>query len=165
MKELGLSRHKRTITTLVVFFILVLVIFRVQPQPQATSSTPPSLQNSSPVNEGRLRQLLADLPLAFEINTGQAGPDVRFLARGPREQLLLSPGESALIAASSKFRFKFAGANLEAKIRGEQQLIERRNYLLGNDCSKWQTDVPTFRRVTYEDIYPGINLTYYCNQR
>jgi hypothetical protein len=76
---------------------------------------------------------------------------------------LLSAGEATLLAAPAKFRLVFAGANRGARITGEQQLSERRNYLLGNDCAKWQTDVPTFRRVTYEDIYPGIDLTYYGN--
>lgn len=163
MQELGLKRFKRVIICLVVLLTLVVLVFRIQPQPQATSSSLPSLPTTSSINEGKLRQLFADQPLAFELNTGQADPRVRFLARGPRTQLLLGAKEATLLVASSKFRLKFAGPNTGAKIRGEQQLIERRNYLLGNNCAKWQTDVPTFRRVTYEGIYPGIDLTYYGN--
>ena len=163
MKKIGPRRLKRTIVILIVLVAVALLVFIVQSHPQATTSSAPKPLRSSSSNEGRLRQLLADLPLAFELNTGQAGQDVRFVTRGPRGQLLLGPREAVLITSSAKFRFKFAGANPRAKIRGEQQLIERHNYLLGNDCAKWHTDVPTFRRVTYEDIYPGINLTYYGN--
>ncbi|HSQ23176.1 MAG TPA: PQQ-dependent sugar dehydrogenase, partial [Pyrinomonadaceae bacterium] len=163
MKELGLKRYRRMIMTLVVLFTLVLLVFRIQPRPQATPSSALPVQKTSAIDEGKLRQLFADLPLAFELNTGQAGPHVKFLARGPRAQLLLSSGEAALLTVSLKFRFKFSGANPGANVRGEQQLIERRNYLLGNNCAKWQTDVPTFRRVRYESIYPGIDLTYYGN--
>ncbi len=163
MKELRLERYKRAIINLIVLLAMVLLIFKIQPTPQATSSSSPALQKSSPISEGKLKQLFAEQPLAFETNAGQAGPYVKFLAQGPGAQLLLSAGEAALVTASSNFRFRFAGANPAANVRGEQQLTERRNYLLGNNCAKWQTDVSTFRRVTYEDIYPGINLTYYGN--
>ena len=48
---------------------------------------------------------------------------------------------------------------------GTAQLPGYQNYLRGNDPHKWQTNVPTFRKVVYEEIYPGINLTYYGNRR
>jgi uncharacterized repeat protein (TIGR01451 family) len=165
MKELGLKRYKRAIICLVVLSALVVLVFRIQPQSQATSSSSGPLQKTSSISEAKLKQLFADQPLAFELNTGQSPSPVKFLARGLRGQLLLSAGEAALLTDSAKFRLKLSGANLEAKVSGEQQLIERRNYLLGNNCAKWQTDVPTFRRVTYKDIYPGIDLTYYGNHR
>ncbi len=163
MRELGLKRYKRAIIFLMVLLTLVLLVFKIQLEPQATSSNSRRSTKASSISEGKLRQLFAEQPLAFELNTGQALPQVRFLARGPQAQLLLSSGEASLLTGSEKFRLKFAGANPGAKITGEQQLLERRNYLLGNNCAKWQTDVPTFRRVTYADIYPGIDLTFYGN--
>ena len=163
MKENRLKHPKRMIISLIMLLTLALLVFKIQPQPHATSS-PPS-QKSSSLDEGKLKQLLANLPLAFELNAGQADPQVKFIGRDRRAQLRLSPGEALLRTASAEFRFKFPGANLRADIRGEQQLTERRNYLLGNNCAEWLTDVPTFRRVTYEDIYPGIDLTYYGNHQ
>lgn len=163
MRELGLKRYKRAIICLVVLLTLVLLVFKIQPEPQATSSSSRSFQKTSPISEGKLKQLLADQPLAFELNTGQAERHVKFLARAPRAQLMLRAGEAALLTASSEFKLRFVGANPGARVEGEQQLLERRNYLFGNDCAKWQTNVPTFRRVTYEDLYPGIDLTYYGN--
>jgi uncharacterized repeat protein (TIGR01451 family) len=59
---------------------------------------------------------------------------------------------------------KLKGANAKAAARGVDQLRERRNYFIGNDARKWRTDVPTFRAVRYDEIYPGISLTYYGNQ-
>ena len=35
------------------------------------------------------------------------------------------------------------------------------NYLRGNDPKKWLTDIPTFSRVTFPQIYPGIDLVYH----
>jgi len=39
------------------------------------------------------------------------------------------------------------------------------NYFLGNDPTSWHTDVSTFAQVKYPDLYPGIDLLYYGNQR
>src|ERR1019366_7468156 len=35
------------------------------------------------------------------------------------------------------------------------------NYYEGRDRSKWQSGVPTFGRVRYREIYPGIDLVYH----
>src|SRR5207249_3382021 len=33
-----------------------------------------------------------------------------------------------------------------------------------NDPKKWHTNVPTYAKVRYKDVYPGIDLVYYGNQ-
>jgi len=35
------------------------------------------------------------------------------------------------------------------------------NYFIGNDRTKWRTNVPGYARVELRDIYPGIDLVYY----
>ncbi|MEO7649013.1 MAG: hypothetical protein ABIZ80_00970 [Bryobacteraceae bacterium] len=35
------------------------------------------------------------------------------------------------------------------------------NYFLGNDPNRWVTDAPTYARVQYHDVYPGIDLLSY----
>ena len=61
-------------------------------------------------------------------------------------------------------RMSFAGANAAA-LTGDRRLPGTANYLLGNRRSDWQTDVPTYRGVRYEDLYPGIDPVFYGNQR
>ncbi|MFN3480867.1 MAG: SBBP repeat-containing protein, partial [Thermodesulfovibrionales bacterium] len=39
------------------------------------------------------------------------------------------------------------------------------NYLIGNDPKRWKTDIPTYSKVRYKDIYEGIDLLFYGNQR
>ena len=39
------------------------------------------------------------------------------------------------------------------------------NYFIGNDPSRWHRGIPTYRKVHYSAIYPGIDLVYYGNQR
>ena len=37
-------------------------------------------------------------------------------------------------------------------------------YFIGNDPRRWRNNIPTFAKVRYRDIYPGIDLIYYGNQ-
>jgi len=60
---------------------------------------------------------------------------------------------------------KLAGANSKAKISGIEELPFRSNYYSGNDPAKWRTNVPSYAKVRYEDVYPGVDLVYYGNQR
>jgi len=57
------------------------------------------------------------------------------------------------------------GANTEAKVTGIDQLPGKTNYFIGNDATKWRIDVPSYARVFYTNIYDGVDLVYYGNQR
>jgi gliding motility-associated-like protein len=37
------------------------------------------------------------------------------------------------------------------------------NYFIGNDPSKWAADCKTFQAVTYQNMYPNVNVRYYTN--
>src|SRR5947207_133514 len=60
---------------------------------------------------------------------------------------------------------KLLGANRAAKVTALNELPGKSNYFIGNDPKKWRTDVPTYAKVKYEGVYPGIDLIYYGNQR
>jgi hypothetical protein len=60
---------------------------------------------------------------------------------------------------------KLVGANPKAKVVGLDELPGKSNYFLGNDPKKWRTNVANYRKVKYADVYPGIDLVYYGNQR
>ena len=36
------------------------------------------------------------------------------------------------------------------------------NYYVGTDPSRWYSGVPTFARVHYQNVYPGVNLVFYA---
>jgi hypothetical protein len=57
------------------------------------------------------------------------------------------------------------GANSSARVVGADELEGKVNYLVGNDPARWRTDVPTYARVRYASVYPGVDLVYYGNQR
>ena len=60
---------------------------------------------------------------------------------------------------------KLVGSKSEPHIEGVDQLPSVSNYFTANDPKKWRTDVPNYAKVRYKDIYPGIDLIYYGNQR
>ena len=131
---------------------------------RSAAGTPLELSSECKVS---LKELTARLPLAFEVNKGQADARVKFFSRQNGSELFLTSNEAVLRLRDSQYPFKLQlqGANLNANVRGLDQLPGYQNYLRGNDPHKWQINVPTFRKVVYEEIYPGINLTYYGNRR
>ena len=62
-------------------------------------------------------------------------------------------------------RMKLIGANPNPEIEGLDRLPGISNYFIGNDPKKWRTNIPNCSRVQYRDVYPGISLVYYGNQR
>jgi len=61
-------------------------------------------------------------------------------------------------------RMQLVNANPAAKILGVDELPAKSNYFVGNDPKKWHTDVPTYAKIRYEGVYPGVDVVYYGNQ-
>ena len=59
---------------------------------------------------------------------------------------------------------EFIGANLVHPV-GRERLGWNSNFFYGNDSSKWYTDVPNYAEVYYENLYDGIDLRYYSNEK
>ncbi len=68
-------------------------------------------------------------------------------------------------ATNTTIVFNLVGAASNAKAVGEDPLPTKVNYFIGNDPKKWQTNVKTYARVRYQNVYPGIDLLYYGNNR
>ena len=122
--------------------------------------------------------LYAALPLSFEANRGQTDPSVNFLSRGQGYTLFLCGREAVLAlrnpssaargqkqtASGEALRLQLLGANAHAVVTGSDELPGKSNYFIGNDPSKWRTNVPTYAKVRYESVYPGVDLVYYGAQ-
>ena len=114
------------------------------------------------------------LPLSFEVNQGQTDSDVKFLARGSGYSLFLTDNKAVLHlrnkpagegdAESTVLQMKLEGATANAAVKGVDELPGKINYFIGNDPNRWRTDTPTFAKVKYEAIYPGVDLVYYGTQ-
>jgi hypothetical protein len=106
-------------------------------------------------------------PLAFEPNVGQTDAAVDFLVRRPGYALFLTPAEAVFafetVGGDRVLRVRLDGARRDAAAAGEVPLAGRVNYLIGNDPAAWRTDVPTWGRVRYAAVYPGVDLVWYGN--
>ena len=60
---------------------------------------------------------------------------------------------------------RLLGANRSVRARGIDELPGKTHYFVGRDPAKWRTNVPTFAKVRYDGVYPGIDLVYYGNQQ
>jgi hypothetical protein len=117
-------------------------------------------------------QELRALPIAFEPNVGQADSRVLFLSRAGGSSISLTatgavlslPAPSTGGAGGSVLRLRFVGADPAVRAIGEDRSGGVSNYFLGDDPARWRTGVPHFGRVTYRDLYPGVNLTFYGNR-
>src|SRR5438094_9715066 len=112
------------------------------------------------------------LPLQFEANQGQTDSQVRFLARGAGYSLYLTNGEAVLVLAkpnpdakAAVLRMRLVNAAPAPRVSGLEELPGKANYFIGKDPAKWRTNVATYAKVHYRDVYPGIDLVYYGNQR
>lgn len=160
------------------------VLFLASASPFSKLAPKPSSKEMSAPAAQRVRNAYGSLELAFEPNRGQAEKQIDFITRGSgyamflkasEAVMVMTPGESAapglldnplqLAPASDMLRLELVGSNPHARVKAEQQLPGKVNYFLGNNREQWRSDLPTFKRVSYEGVYPGIDLSYYGNQR
>src|SRR5207249_10933969 len=116
------------------------------------------------------------VPLHFEANRGQTDPQVKFLSRSSRHVLFLAPTEAVLVvtrptqaakdeSARTVLRMTLTGANPTPRVMGLDAPAGKAHYFLGKEPAKSRTNVPTYAKVRYDDLYPGIDLIYYGTHR
>ncbi|BDC48026.1 hypothetical protein F183_A03420 [Bryobacterales bacterium F-183] len=102
----------------------------------------------------------------FEPNLGQFAANVRFASATSSWSFSLDNGGRAeLRMRSGRDTFEIVALSLrDAKqpiALGEDLLPGRVNYLIGNDPSKWTTNVPQYGKVRYREVYPGIDAVHH----
>lgn len=109
----------------------------------------------------RVEPAYAKLPVSFEVNRGQAAPEVKFLARGRNYDLYLTTTGTVLASRGGAVRMKLVSANRALEVEGVEPLAARSSYFLGNDSRQWRTNIPHYARVRYRNVYPGVSLLLY----
>ena len=151
-------RFKVRVTT--VFLLLVTFLFALV-----------SIAASNPFDVPVAAAAYSTLPMRFEVNEGQTASHVKFLARGNGYNLFLTSSEAVLHLKRSKsgkheaLSMKLPGANPSPRIVGLEELPGKSNYLIGNDRSKWRTNVSQYAKVKYESVYSGIDMVFYGNEQ
>jgi hypothetical protein len=144
--------------------------------------------------EQKAREAYGKLPLSFEANTDPQTEQIKFLARTggynlfladnemmlslkkPRPAELEHSAETGLTAPKSSIqnlkskeppiliKMKLLDGNAVPTISGQEELPGKINYFIGNDPSKWRTNISIYQKVKYQEVYPGIDLLFYGNQ-
>jgi hypothetical protein len=148
----------------------------------------PDATDLSSANKVQIQEGFGRQPLSFEANVGQADRQVQFLAHGPGYSLYLTSSEAVMVLTpgsggksqgsgalggfttaatvpATVVSMQVLGGKAGVQAVGEQQLPGIVNYFVGNDPSQWHAHIATYGRVTYPNIYPGIDLAYYGNQQ
>jgi uncharacterized protein (TIGR03437 family) len=105
------------------------------------------------------------LPLRFEPAAGPPDAPRSFVARGGGYRLALTADEALIsVAPAALLRMSLVGAHAGAPATTPEPLPGKSNYLIGNDPAQWRTNVPTYQRIGYRDVYPGVDVVYYGSQ-
>jgi len=96
----------------------------------------------------------------YHFDRCQSGCDGESYFDRPEESLGLSFPKQ-LSSENLIIKVEFVGAEISSAIGGEEIVGYKHNYFLGNDPSRWRTNVSNFGNIVYQDIYPGIDLKYY----
>jgi hypothetical protein len=171
-------------------FLYITTTARKNTSSSRGNTTAPLLRTS--VDTPRWENAYAQLPMGFEQNRGQAAREVKFVSHGSGYALSLAPQEVDIavlrrraITASplhraaalralrearkamktTVIRMQLQGANPAPAIAANEPLPGRSNYFIGSNPDKWVTDVPSYGRLKYSGIYPGVDLEFYGNQR
>ena len=106
------------------------------------------------------------VPFTFEENLGQTDARVKFLARASGYTLFVTADEAVFAGRDGSVeRMKLIGASRKLKFEPLDQQPGVSNYFIGNDPSKWRTNVPNYGRVALRGVYPGIDLIFYSKDR
>jgi hypothetical protein len=157
------------------------------PAPPTAGGSPLEPVGATP---SRAATRYATLPLRFEANAGQSDPQVKFLSRGSGHTLFLTPTEAVLRVpagpaaaapsprlrasrdrltategATTAIRMRLLDAHPDPRLVGEGELPGRANYFIGDNPTAWRRGVPSYARVRYERVYPGIDLVFHGDAR
>jgi hypothetical protein len=126
-----------------------------------------ALRMEGRADRSRIAELYGKLPLSFEANEGQLDRAVQYLARGPGYGLYLTGSAVALSLRGSGersgavVRMELLGARRDPRPEGLDRQVTESNYFLGNDPRCWHTRVPSYGRVRFAEVYPGVDLVYH----
>jgi len=118
------------------------------------------------LTETTVAEAYGDLRLWFEPNQGQANEQVTFQARGfgYNVRLTREAGAVLVLSGDNVLRMDLIDASSQPVVAGVEVFEGVSNYLIGSDPDSWHTGVPHYRRVHYEQVYPGIDLAFYGSQ-
>jgi len=82
-------------------------------------------------------------------------------AAGVKAMMKKQSAKGRQASPMASLQMNFLGANQHSQLVADDLQSGKVNYFLGNDPSKWHSNVPLYGRVSYRNIYPGIDLAFH----
>ena len=101
---------------------------------------------------------LQDLRLDFVPNAGQAPRGIRYEARGGGFTFGFARDRALISLAGETLALRFLGASPKTRLTVEREASGTVSYLRGNDPKRWQRGLPTYRKLAYRSLWPGIDM-------
>ncbi len=165
-------------------FLAILIVIAKTATASADRDVPSNLAAPFVSRAAGLNAVVANLPLYFQPNVGQIRAPFQFASRGEgyalgiaRQSVQLTLGfrmhrsndsrnqevAKQLGSRNSVISMTWVQGNRHPQLVAEQRALAVSNYFLGDDSRNWRTNVPNYKRVRYQGIYPGIDWTLYGN--
>jgi Bacterial Ig domain/Beta-propeller repeat len=130
---------------------------------RANASVPPLNARANPTG---VRSFVGRLPLAFEPNVGQADAGIRYVSRAPGMRVELTEQGARLAATRANghervVSLRLVGGHPAAVITAEDELPGKVHYFAASDPSSWRTNIATYRRIVYRNVYAGTHLVFH----
>lgn len=89
---------------------------------------------------------------------------VRYTARAGGYHLSLTEnGPSLTFGSSQRVNISLLNSNRTPRIEALDRIAARTDSYVGNR-ERWRTNIPSYARVRYHAVYPGVDVVYYGNQ-
>jgi hypothetical protein len=102
--------------------------------------------------------------LTYVLSERSAGEEIAEKTASVKERLLIKPAERELRSRRDQRRFAvkldFVGANADVRPSGEEKTGAVISYFKGKS-EEWKAGLPTYSRIVYKDLWPGIDVAYY----
>src|SRR5215475_3037732 len=143
-----------------------------------------TLKPADAATQAKVNEAYGKLPLSFEVNRGQVDATIRFLSMGADYSILFRPDQVRLSLNGAELNKKgesggcretarnhspisvrFINANPSPQIEGMDELPGKSNYIIGSDPKNWRRDIPTYAKVRYREVWPGVDTVFYGAQQ
>lgn len=101
-----------------------------------------------------------EVPVRFEPNHGQADPGWDYVARTPLYALGVARTRCALRSGGQPAFLELVGASGDGAAEPEEPRTTRVSRVTGRDPAHWTWHEPTFGRVRYVAVWPGIDVVW-----
>jgi hypothetical protein len=144
---------------------------------QAPSSSATRVKTESVLLPRALNQnvTFAHSQLAFEPNLGQDNSNARFISSGQGYVLRLEPdkasiaflnqprGTSVSTSVSPTITLELLASNINALLVAQEKEQVTQSFFPSGSPKSWITNIPSYGRVNYKEVYPGVDLSFYGN--